>query len=113
MEDRTFALADDSPADQIQRMKSLLAVLSVFLVAIQSARAADAPEAKPALTTISWLAGSWSSDERGRQITEQWMSPAGGTMLGMSRTVSQGKTVEYEFLLLRMEPNGEVNYVAK
>ena len=41
------------------------------------------------------------------------MSPAGGTMLGMSRTVSQGRTVEYEFLLLRTEPNGDINYVAK
>ena len=41
------------------------------------------------------------------------MSPAGGTMLGMSRTVSQGRTVEHEFLLLRVEANGEINYVAK
>ena len=28
-------------------------------------------------------------------------------------TVSQGRTVEYEFLLLRVEANGEINYVAK
>lgn len=34
-------------------------------------------------------------------------------MLGMSRTVSQGRTIEYEFLLLRVESNGEINYVAK
>lgn len=31
----------------------------------------------------------------------------------MSRTVSQGRTVEYEFLLLRVEGNGDINYVAK
>ena len=34
-------------------------------------------------------------------------------MLGMSRTVIRDKTVEYEFLLLRTEANGEINYVAK
>ena len=34
-------------------------------------------------------------------------------MLGMSRTVSQGRTVEYEFLLLRVEANGDINYLAK
>jgi hypothetical protein len=75
--------------------------------------AADTPEPKPTLTKISWLAGTWTSDAGGRQITEQWMSPAGGTMLGMSRTVNQGRTVEFEFLLLRVESNGDINYVAK
>jgi hypothetical protein len=33
-------------------------------------------------------------------------------MLGLSRTVSGGKTVEHEFLLLRVGPRG-VEYVAK
>jgi len=41
------------------------------------------------------------------------MMPSGGTMLGMSRTVSQGRTLEYEFLLLRRNGAGEVEYVAK
>ena len=34
-------------------------------------------------------------------------------MLGMSRTVARGKTVEYEFILLREEADGTINYVAK
>ena len=41
------------------------------------------------------------------------MPPAGGTMLGMSRTVARGRTVEYEFIVLRKESDGTVNYVAK
>jgi hypothetical protein len=94
-------------------MKSLLVILLVSVLTTQSVRSVAAPETKMALTTLSWLAGAWTSDGRGRQITEQWMSPAGGTMLGMSRTVSQGRTVEYEFLLLRVEANGDINYVAK
>jgi len=94
-------------------MKHVFAVVLLTILWLPHLTSADTPEAKPTLTTISWMAGSWTVDERGRQITEQWMSPAGGTMLGMSRTVSQGRTVEYEFLLLRVEANGEINYVAK
>jgi hypothetical protein len=40
------------------------------------------------------------------------MSPSGTSMLGMSRTVAGGKTVEYEFLQIRQQADG-VYYVAK
>ena len=41
------------------------------------------------------------------------MPPAGGMMLGTSQTVANGKTVEYEFVLLRADAAGDVHYVAK
>lgn len=94
-------------------MKRLLSALLTTSLWVHSGLAADPPVAKPTLSTLSWLAGAWASDQRERQTTEQWMSPAGGTMLGMSRTVAQGRTVEYEFLLLRVDSNGEISYVAK
>jgi hypothetical protein len=34
-------------------------------------------------------------------------------MLGMSRTVANEKTVEYEFIVLRQDANGDIFYVAK
>ena len=40
------------------------------------------------------------------------MKPAGGTMLGMSRTVRGGDTAEYEFLQIR-DVNGTLSYVAQ
>jgi hypothetical protein len=43
---------------------------------------------------------------------EQWMKPSGGMMLGMSRTVASGKTVEYEFIRLHEEENGDIFYTA-
>jgi hypothetical protein len=46
-------------------------------------------------------------------MTEIWMSPDGGTMPGMSRMVANGRTVEYEFMLLRADPGGDIFYVAK
>jgi hypothetical protein len=40
------------------------------------------------------------------------MKPAGRMMLGMSRTVSNGKTVEYEFIRLHQEETGDIFYTA-
>jgi hypothetical protein len=39
------------------------------------------------------------------------MQPAGGTMLGMSRTVASDKTVEFEYLRLEKRGN-DIYYVA-
>ncbi len=70
--------------------------------------------AGPAATVdrLGWLAGCWQGDSGERRYREQWMKPEGGTMLGMSRTVSGGKTVEHEFVEIR-EQDGAVFYVAK
>ena len=61
---------------------------------------------------LAWLSGCWTLARPDGVTEEQWMKPAGGTMLGMSRTVKGGKTVEYEFLQLR-DVNGKLTYVAK
>lgn len=61
---------------------------------------------------LAWLAGCWSLGRADGMTEEQWLKPAGGSMLGVSRTVKGGKTVEYEFLQLR-EVNGTLTYIAK
>ena len=40
------------------------------------------------------------------------MAPAGGVMLGMGRTVSKGRVVEYEFMQIREGPGGDLFYIA-
>jgi hypothetical protein len=92
-------------------MKHALATLALVLCGVVSGFAAEAP--KPTLATVSWLAGSWTFERNGRVVEEQWLAPSGGTMLGMSRTVANGKTVEHEFLLLHEETDGEIFYTAK
>ncbi len=61
---------------------------------------------------LEWLAGCWQYTAGVRTVTEFWLPTDGGTMMGLSRTVSGGKTVEHEFLLLRLGPRG-IEYVAK
>lgn len=63
------------------------------------------------LKRLSWLAGCWEGGSSGREMTEHWMKPSGGTMIGMSRTVAGGKTREHEFLLIGEREDG-VYYIA-
>ena len=71
------------------------------------------PQAPPdAVSELGWMAGCWKMTSGTRTVTEYWLPAQGGTMMGLSRTISGGRTVEYEFLLLRMGQNG-VEYVAK
>jgi len=62
--------------------------------------------------TLGWLTGCWSRTDLDAGSGEQWMAPGGGTMLGMSRTVQDGRTVEYEFVVIRPAPDGTLVYHA-
>lgn len=64
------------------------------------------------INDAAWFAGCWEFTRGSRTVRETWTPPAGGTMLATSRTVSGGKTIEYEFVVLR-EAAGGLDYVAK
>jgi Domain of unknown function (DUF6265) len=89
--------------------KLLLPLAIVLLTAVAHAQA---PAAKPTLQDFAWLAGHWRIEQADRIIDEHWMAPAGNLMMGMARNVQAGKVREYEFTLLRQEPNGDILYVA-
>jgi Domain of unknown function (DUF6265) len=91
-------------------MHKLLLPLATVLLAV--AANAQAPAAKPTLQDLAWLAGHWRSEQSDRTIDEQWMAPAAGLMMGMARNVQAGKVREYEFTMLRQEPNGDILYIA-
>lgn len=65
------------------------------------------------LNDLKWLAGCWQRGNVQRMVEEQWMSPSGRTMLGMSRTVTNGKLTEYEFVRLVEDSSGAIHYIAK
>ncbi|MBI4266458.1 MAG: hypothetical protein HY657_18965 [Acidobacteria bacterium] len=67
---------------------------------------------RPAVQDLAWLAGCWELTRGTRRVTEQWMRPEGGTLMGMSRTTADGTTVEYEFLIIR-EGAMALEFVAK
>ena len=61
---------------------------------------------------LAWLGGCWASTTGEPGSGEQWLAPAGGSMLGVGRTVKNGKTSEYEFLHIRADDEGKLLYIA-
>ncbi|MES2130058.1 MAG: DUF6265 family protein [Pseudomonadota bacterium] len=85
-------------------MKTLLAI-----VLVGAAATACADPVAP----FSWMQGCWrATDDAEAGSGEQWMSAAGGTVIGMSRTVRKGKTVAWEFLQIREVEPGKLAYIA-
>ena len=95
----------------------IAAVLSVSVIAALSIGSpgrvhAGAARAAVGVDRLTWLAGCWTQPRNKGVVEEQWMAPRGGSMLGMSRTVIDGKTVEYEFLRIA-DVSGVLSYVAR
>jgi len=61
---------------------------------------------------LAWLAGNWSGTRGKASIEERWSEPAGGALLGTSRTVSGGRMSAFEFLRV-VEKDGRLLYVAQ
>ena len=91
-------------------MKIALAAAAAALMTAGGAGAA--PLNADAIGQLGWLSGCWAAPGAEAGSGEQWMAPAGGTLLGMSRTVKGGKTTAWEFLQIR-EVDGQLAYVAK
>jgi Domain of unknown function (DUF6265) len=71
--------------------------------------------AKAVIGDLAWLAGAWVGTrgaEGATSIEERWSPPLGGTMLAVSRTVSRGKMVAFEFLRI-VEREGGLVYIAQ
>lgn len=68
-------------------------------------------EKTPVIADFAWLAGGWRM-QHGDVVTEEhWIPPAGGTLLGVSRTVKGDTTKFFEFLRLEQRKDAIV-YVA-
>lgn len=66
----------------------------------------------PTLADLTWIAGDWQTAADGRrQVEEHWTQAAGGSMMGVSRTVAGDKTVEFEYLRIEQRDDG-IYYVA-
>jgi len=76
-------------------VRILLGMVSTALLTLSTINLeAQTPAATPAQTIseLSWLAGDWQTAAGGRsQTDEHWTHPAGGSMLGLSRTVAGGR----------------------
>jgi hypothetical protein len=86
-------------------VRSLRHVL-LFLLPAGGAEAASVDE-------LAWLSGCWTIDGAETGSIESWLAPAGGTLLGVARTVKGGKTIAHEFMQIRALDDGTLAYIAK
>ena len=84
-------------------MKTMLTLLCAQFLAAQTG-----------ISQLAWMAGCWEvrSSSGAVSIEEHWMKPAAGLMLGMGRTIRNGKTISTEFLRVSVE-NGKLTYTAQ
>ena len=80
-----------------------------FLAAISMIPVAALPGA---IDDLAWLSGCWESSNQEPGSAEHWMLPAGGTMIGMNRSVRGGKTVAFEFMRIVEEEDGGLEFIA-
>lgn len=95
-------------------MKCIVELFVASAVIAMFCGQALAQSAKPDIESLAWLSGCWEQrdDVKKRFSWEQWMRPAAQTMIGMSRTVRNGKTVAYEFMRITQDDSG-ISFIAK
>ena len=71
----------------------------------------SAPKSTLSVSELSWMSGDWQTETSRAVSEEHWTRPAGGSMIGMSRTLVGDKTVSFEYLRLEQRPDA-IYYVA-
>jgi hypothetical protein len=59
-----------------------------------------------------WLKGCWIQVRPNSVVEERWTGPGGGVMLGLGRTIRDGKLRDYEYTRI-VEVDGSLAYVAE
>ena len=85
-----------------------------MLVSLLALALAATPPAPPSeVDKLGFIAGCWTMVRpNGTRIDEQWFAPSGGAMIGMSRSVRDGKLREFEFMRIVPGADGKPQYVA-
>ena len=106
------ALASRRGARAAVAVLAAAALTGAWTASQQPGAARPGARAQPPIESLAWMAGCWERPRPDGRIEEHWMAPLGGTLLGMSRTVAGGRTVEYEFIRIATV-DGVLSYVAR
>lgn len=87
------------------KLKQAVLVTAFLTTLIPAARAQE-----HTIGELSWLEGCWMTSGT-RTVEENWTAPRGGSMIGVGRTVRDGKLIAYELVILK-EKDGTVVYEA-
>lgn len=90
-----------------------LATILFVLVSVTGAFA-QGGGGKATMRDFTIISGCWERRDDAKKliVSEQWMSPVGTSIIGMGRTVRNGKTVDWEFMRIEERSDG-IYFVAK
>jgi len=86
---------------------AFISLLAAAAGAFSPSAMAQAPSALP-----HWLGGHWCSETADQTIEEHWLGAAGGMMLGVSRTLTQGRKAQFEFMRIE-QVDGLPTFIAQ
>ena len=81
-----------------RRLVAGLFVATALAATVPSARADEAQ-----LALLGWLPGCWNTEQAEPGSGEPWLPLAGGSLLGVSRTVRGGKAIGFEFMRIAQQ----------
>jgi hypothetical protein len=67
----------------------------------------------PSADQLAWLAGCWGYLDAEPGSGESWMPPAGGMLVGVSRTVRPGRSTLWEYMRIAVGESGGLEFVAQ
>jgi hypothetical protein len=88
-----------------------LITTGIFILVLSTALFAQGPFK---IENLGWLSGCWASENKDKNsaVSEYWTGVAGESMVGVGRTIKNGKTVDYEYLRIVVYDKG-IFYIAK
>jgi Domain of unknown function (DUF6265) len=86
-------------------MPTLSRLFTTALAAVGAVATASALQAPASVEQVAWLTGCWELASPQQTVEEHWLAPRGQTMLGVSRTVRDERTTEYELVVVRPRNN--------
>jgi hypothetical protein len=78
----------------------------VWLIVVMLIYQPGAAQNASGIDRAAWLQGCWELKTSNRSVEEMWTAAKGGSMIGISRTVRNGKLAEYEMIVLRERGDG-------
>ena len=67
----------------------------------------------PSADRLAWLGGCWRADTGDTSTVEQWLPPAGDSLVGLMRSVRQGAVLAQGFMQIRSAAGGGLVLVAQ
>jgi len=96
--------------------RALVPTLSTIVVmgwAVLAAQLSPRSSTKAVIADVAWIAGTWIAGDGGVSSEERWTSPAGGTMLAVSRSVQGDRLVAFEYLRIVEQAGTRLHRAAK